>query len=126
ARFHGTLTDRLVGFYRSTFTDDDGEEHALAVTQFEATHAREAFPCFDEPELKAVFSMTLIVPEELTALSNAGELSNESLGDGRRRVVFADTMKMSTYIVAMVVGPLELTAPIDVNNTPVRIAHPPG
>jgi puromycin-sensitive aminopeptidase len=126
ARFRGRLNDRLVGFYRSTFTDDSGAEQALAVTQLEATHAREAFPCWDEPDFKAVFSVTLVVPEDLTALSNAGELSNELLGDGRRRVVFADTMKMSTYLVAFVVGRLALTPPVDVNNTPLRIAHLPG
>jgi puromycin-sensitive aminopeptidase len=126
ARFRGELNDKLVGFYRSTFTDDAGEDHAIAVTQFEATHAREAFPCWDEPEHKAVFSITLIVPEHLCALSNAGELSNEPLGDGRRRVVFADTMKMSTYLVAFVIGPLDLTHPIDVNHTPLRVAHQPG
>ena len=126
ARFRGVLNDRLVGFYRSTFTDDDGDEHKIAVTQFEATHAREAFPCWDEPELKAVFSVTLTVPEHLTALSNAGTLSDERLGDGRRRVVFADTMKMSTYLVAFVVGPLELTPPVGVDNTPLRVAHVAG
>ena len=126
ARFRGVLNDRLVGFYRSTFKDDDDNEHTIAVTQFEATHAREAFPCWDEPELKAVFSVTLIVPEPLTALSNAGTLSDEVLGDGRRRVVFADTMKMSTYLVAFIVGPLDVTAPVDVNNTPLRVAHVAG
>jgi len=125
-RFRGVLNDKLVGFYRSKYKDPDGVEHTLAVTQFEATHAREAFPCWDEPDFKAVFSITLIVPEDLTALSNAGELSNEVLGDGRRRVVFADTMKMSTYLVAFVVGPLDLTAPVDVDNTPLRVAHVPG
>jgi puromycin-sensitive aminopeptidase len=124
--FRGELNDRLVGFYRSTFTDQDGNEQALAVTQLEATYAREAFPCWDEPEFKAVFSVTLIVPEEFTALSNAGELSNELLGDGRRKVRFADTMKMSTYLVAFVVGPLALTPPVLVDNTPLRVAHLPG
>ena len=126
ARFHGALNDKLVGFYRSTFTDDSGTERAIAVTQLEATHAREAFPCWDEPEFKAVFSVTLVVPDGLTALSNARELSNEALGDGRRRVVFADTMKMSTYLVAFVIGKLELTPPVDVDNTPLRVAHVSG
>jgi puromycin-sensitive aminopeptidase len=124
--FRGVLNDKLLGFYRSTYTDDAGQEHTLAVTQFEATHARQAFPCWDEPEFKAVFAVTLIVPEELTALSNGGELVNETLGDGRRRVVFADTMKMSTYLVAFVIGPLELTAPVHVDNTPLCVAYVPG
>ncbi len=124
--FRGLLNDKLVGFYRSTFKDQSGTERAIAVTQLEATHAREAFPCWDEPEMKAVFSVTLIVAADLTALSNAGELSNELLDDGRRRVTFADTMKMSTYLVAFVIGPLEVTPPVIVDNTPLRVAHVPG
>src|SRR5262245_16358475 len=52
--FRGTLNDQLRGFYRSRFRDDAGKEHALAATQFEATDARRAFPCFDEPSFKAV------------------------------------------------------------------------
>jgi len=68
--FRGTLNDRMVGFYRSTYRDD-GEEHVIASTHFEATDARMCFPCWDEPDLKAVFGITLVVPEGLTALSNA-------------------------------------------------------
>ncbi|MBC8453225.1 MAG: M1 family peptidase, partial [Chloroflexi bacterium] len=47
--FTGILNDQLHGFYRSAFTDDGGVEHTIATTQFESTHARRAFPCFDEP-----------------------------------------------------------------------------
>jgi puromycin-sensitive aminopeptidase len=126
ARFSGVLNDKLTGFYRSTFTDDDGNEHVIAVTQFEATHARNAFPCWDEPELKAVFSVALVVDERLTALSNARELSKDPVGNGRERIQFADTMKMSTYLVAFVVGPLEATDPTDAGGTPLRLAHVPG
>jgi puromycin-sensitive aminopeptidase len=126
ARFRGELNDKLVGFYRSTFTDDDGHDHTIAVTQFEATHARKAFPCWDEPEAKAVFAVRLVVPEGLTAISNASEVSSEPNGDGRRRITFADTMKMSSYLVAFIVGPLELTQPVDVRGAPLRVAHPPG
>ena len=53
--FTGELNDRLRGFYRSRYTDMNGEERHLATTQFEATDARRAFPCWDEPALKAVF-----------------------------------------------------------------------
>jgi puromycin-sensitive aminopeptidase len=125
-RFRGVLNDKLTGFYRSTFTDDNGDEHTIAVTQFEATHARKAFPCWDEPELKAVYSITLVIAAGLTAVSNAGEVSNEAAADGRRRVTFADTMKISTYLVAFVVGPLEATAPLLIDGTPLRVVHPPA
>src|SRR5262245_52453551 len=84
ARFHGILNDKLVGFYRSRFTDQDGNEHWLATTQFEATHARQAFPCWDEPEMKAVFAVTLVVPEDLLAISNARELPSEPAAAGKR------------------------------------------
>ena len=59
--FQGTMNDKLRGFYRSTYTDEDGQEHTIATTQFEAADARRAFPCWDEPDLKAVFGITLVV-----------------------------------------------------------------
>src|SRR6516162_6047383 len=68
--FAGTLSDQLVGFYRATFTDDEGVEHRLASTQFEATDARRAFPCFDEPSLKATFDLTLVAAEGLGVYAN--------------------------------------------------------
>ncbi|MDQ4149684.1 MAG: M1 family metallopeptidase [Actinomycetota bacterium] len=126
AHFTGVLNDKLVGFYRSTFEDESGTEHLIATTQMEATHARQAFPCWDEPEFKATFAVTLIVPQELMALSNGLEVSNEITGDGRRKVTFAETMKMPTYLVAFVVGPLEATGEVDVRGTPLRVVYPPG
>ena len=70
--FTGTLNDDLRGFYRSVFSDDDGIEHTIATTQFEATDARRAFPCWDEPDFKATFRTTLVVDEGLIAVTNAG------------------------------------------------------
>jgi puromycin-sensitive aminopeptidase len=125
-RFRGVLNDRLHGFYRSTFTDADGVERAIAVTQFEATDARRAFPCWDEPALKAVFGISLVVDEDLLAISNAAEVERSPQGDGTVLVRFADTMKMSTYLVAFVVGPLEATDPVDVDGTPLRVVYPRG
>ncbi|MBI2709663.1 MAG: M1 family metallopeptidase, partial [Actinobacteria bacterium] len=125
-RFRGVLNDLLRGFYRSTFVGDDGEKHTIATTQFESTDARRAFPCWDEPDLKAVFSVTLVVDDGLLAISNGGEIGREATGDGRVRVRFAETIPMSTYLVAFVVGPLEATDPVDVDGTPLRIVHPPG
>ena len=124
--FTGTLNDQLRGFYRSTFTDDDGDERVIATTQFESTNARRAFPCWDEPDLKAAFEVTLVVPDDLMAVSSGAEISSQATGDGRREVAFAPTMEMSTYLLAFIVGPLEATEPVDVNGTPIRIIHPVG
>ncbi|HVF73789.1 MAG TPA: M1 family metallopeptidase, partial [Acidimicrobiales bacterium] len=126
ATFTGVIAESLRGWYRSTFTGDDGEVRTIATTQFEATDARRAFPCWDEPDRKAVFSVTLIVDHDLFAVSNGPIAEDEDLGNGKRQVRFADTMKMSTYLVALVVGPLVATEPLDVDGTPVRVVCVPG
>ena len=124
--FNGVLNDQLCGFYRSTYTDDAGATHTIATTQFESTDARRAFPCFDEPALKATFATTLVVEEGLLAVSNAAETDREALEDGRVRIRFATTMPMSTYLVAFVVGRLEATPVFDCGGVPVRVIHRPG
>ena len=124
--FDGILNDDLRGFYRSVYTDPDGNEKTIATTQFEATEARRAFPCWDEPDLKATFGVTLVVDDGLTTISNGAELDRQPAGDGKVAVRFADTMKMSTYLVAFIVGELEVTDTVDVDGTPLRIAFPPG
>jgi len=124
-RFRGVLNDKLRGFYRSTFKDSNGAEHTIATTQFESTDARRAFPCWDEPSLKATFAITLVVPEGLFAVSNAAVLTEARTGNGRRRVSFDHTMKMSTYLVAFIVGPLAATEAVDVDGVPLRVIAPP-
>src|SRR4029453_1052534 len=124
--FRGRLSDQLQGFYRSTYTDDAGVTNTIATTQFESTDARRAFPCWDEPDLKAVFGVTLVVDDGLLAISNGPEIGREPAGEGVSRVRFADTMEMSTYLVAFVVGPLEATEPVDVDGVPLRIVSRPG
>ena len=124
-RFRGVLNDKLHGFYRSTFKDSSGTERTIATTQFESTDARRAFPCWDEPELKATFAVTLVVPQGLLAVSNNAAVSDEPTGDGRRRVVFDRTMTMSTYLVAFIVGPLAATEAVDVDGVPLRVIAPP-
>jgi puromycin-sensitive aminopeptidase len=125
-RFRGVLNDKLRGWYRSTFKDGDGNEQVIATTQMEPVDARRAFPCWDEPDRKAVFAVTLVVAEGLLAISNGAQVSDEATGDGRRSVRFADTIPMSTYLVAFVVGPLEATSPVDVDGVPLRVVHVPG
>ena len=124
--FSGILNDKLHGFYRSTFKDEDGVEHVIATTQFEATDARRAFPCWDEPDRKAVFAVTLIVDDALAAISNSEVVEERDLGNGKRSVTFADTMRMSTYLVAFIVGPFEVTDPVDVDGVPLRVVCVPG
>jgi aminopeptidase N len=124
-RFSGTLNDKLRGFYRSTYTDDDGESHTIATTQFESVDARRAFPCWDEPDRKAVFEITLIVDRDVDAISNSPIVDVDRVGD-KNRVRFSPTMKMSTYLVAFVVGKLETTETVDVDGVPLRVVFTPG
>ena len=124
--FRGALNDKLAGFYRSVYTGGDGVEQVIATTQMEATDARRVFPCWDEPDRKAVFCVTLVVAEGLLAVSNGGVVEESPTGDGRVAVRFADTVPMSTYLVALVVGPLEATDPVDVDGVALRVVHVPG
>ncbi|MGH7934495.1 MAG: M1 family metallopeptidase [Candidatus Binataceae bacterium] len=123
--YRGILNDKLHGFYRSQYTDADGKTHVLATTQFESTDARRALPCWDEPALKSVFKITLVVDDNLTAISNAGVESERKIGEGKKEVVFKDTIRMSTYLLAFIVGEFEATAPVDAG-TPLRVVHVPG
>jgi puromycin-sensitive aminopeptidase len=123
--FDGILNDKLRGFYRSTYLDADGDEHVIATTQMQSTDCRRAFPCWDEPEFKAVFAISLDIDDDLTAISNGPEVER-TLAEGRALVRFADTIVMSSYLVAFVVGHLEMTDPVDVDGTPLRVVHVPG
>src|SRR5207253_9341564 len=123
--FSGTLNDKLRGFYRSTYKDERGATHSIAATQFEATDARRAFPCWDEPDFKAVFATTLVIDPELTAVSNTAVVE-ESVQSGKKVLRFADTIRMSTYLVAFVVGELEATDPVHVGRVPLRVWCIPG
>jgi puromycin-sensitive aminopeptidase len=125
--FSGILNDKLHGFYRSTYKGADGQDKPLASTQFESTDARRAFPCWDEPALKAVFQVTLVVDEKLTAISNARVMREKRLeSTGRKEVVFADSIKMSTYLVAFVVGEFEATEAVTAAGAPLRVCAVPG
>jgi puromycin-sensitive aminopeptidase len=124
--FRGVLNDLLRGFYRSTFVDEDGNPSVIATTQMQATDARRAFPCWDEPDLKATFDVSLVVDESLVAISNGPEASRTKREDGKHVVRFAETMVMSTYLVAFVVGPLEITDAPPVGGVPLRVVHVPG
>ncbi|MBU6431754.1 MAG: ERAP1-like C-terminal domain-containing protein [Nitrospirae bacterium] len=123
--FCGTLNDKLRGFYRSTYKDERGATHNLAATQFEATDARRAFPCWDEPDFKAVFATTLVIDPTLTAVSNT-RIAYETLAGGKMVLRFAETIKMSTYLVAFIIGRIEPTELRMVGQTPLRLWAVPG
>lgn len=126
-RFSGILNDKLHGFYRSKYKDEAGQEKTIATTQFEATDARRAFPCWDEPEYKAVFKITLVVDSGLTAISNSAVIAETPIAGGSKKSVeFADTIKMSTYLVAFIVGEFEGTEAVLADRTPIRIWCVPG
>ncbi len=99
-RFTGILNDKLRGFYLSQTA-----RRRYAVTQFEATDARRAFPSFDEPAYKAVFRITLVIDKNDTAISNGKIVSDTpGPGAGKHTLQFSDSPKMSSYLVAMMVG----------------------
>jgi aminopeptidase N len=98
--FTGILNDKLRGFYLV-----HGKTRDYASTQFESTDARRAFPAFDEPALKATFDISLSVDEDDTAISNGAIVSDTpGPGPGKHTLRFATSPKMSTYLVAMLVG----------------------
>ena len=119
--FTGKLSEQMRGFYRSGFTRPDGSKGVLATTQFESTSARRAFPCFDEPALKAVFEVTLDVAPGLTALSNMPVVETKG-----RRIRFAPSPVMPTYLLAFIVGELEVIEGKTKDGVPVRVYSTPG
>ncbi len=125
--FEGSLNDKLRGFYRSIYKNAEGEDVVLATTQFESTDARRAFPCWDEPAAKAVFQATLVIDEGLTAISNTAVVSEDPIpGTGKKAVVFADTIQMSTYLVAFIVGEFEASEAVPIDGKPLRVWAVPG
>lgn len=123
--FTGTLNDNMAGFYRSSFKGANGEKTWFATTQMEPTDARRAFPCFDEPALKAEFTVTLVADKKYTCLSNmdvSSETEIESKIDGSKKqaVKFNKSPVMSTYLLAFIVGELNY---IETKNfrVPIRV-----
>lgn len=123
--FRGVLNDKLRGYYRSSFVHNGTTKH-LATTQFEATDARRAFPCFDEPNIKAVFDVKLIVPESHVAISNTLPSAVAEHGAGFKAVTFKTTPKMSTYLLAFVSGELESIEKKTKSGILLRVFTTPG
>ncbi len=123
--FNGTLNDKMRGFYRSKY-NHNGKEKYIATTQFESTDARRAIPSFDEPSHKAIFDVTLMVPKNLTAISNTMESEILEHESGYKLVKFAPTPKMSTYLLAFLVGDFEYIEGKTKDGILVRVFTTPG
>tara|TARA_B100001123_G_scaffold416237_1_gene517604 strand:- start:7460 stop:10066 length:2607 start_codon:yes stop_codon:yes gene_type:complete len=119
--FSGILNDQLHGFYRSSYVDVDGQEKWMATTQLEATDARRAFPSWDEPSYKSTFNVTLIIPQDLVAISNMTIADEVSVDGETKKVVFNETPRMSTYLLAFIVGDFESIEAQGDNDTVVRV-----
>ncbi len=121
-KYAGVLNDELRGFYLGK----DKEGRKYAVTQFEATDARRAFPSFDEPDYKATFDLTVIADKRMSAISNGKVVSDTpGPGDARHTVKFATTAKMSSYLVALAVGQFEYLEG-EADGIPIRVWGAPG
>jgi puromycin-sensitive aminopeptidase len=119
-RFTGKLNDQLRGFYLVKTA-----RRNLAATQFEATDARRAFPCFDEPAMKATFALRLVVDRGDTAISN-GRIVSDTPGPGepKHTLAFSETPKMSSYLVAMAVGDFQCVEGSS-DGIPIRVCATP-
>lgn len=118
--FTGILNDKLRGFYLS-----ETPKRRYAVTQFEPTDARRAFPCFDEPAKKATFDITLIVDKGDTAISNERVVSDTpGPSDDKHTIKFAATKKLSTYLVALLVGDFQCVSGSS-DGIPIRVCATP-
>ena len=102
--FSGAITDAMHGLYPCYFTHD-GVKKQLFATQFESHHAREVFPCVDEPAAKATYDVTLKTAPDLTVLGNM-PIAESSEKDGALTTKFTTTPRMSSYLLAFVVGEL--------------------
>jgi puromycin-sensitive aminopeptidase len=107
----GKMTEGLRGLYPAGA--------GIAATQFEAADARRVFPCLDEPGFKAPWRLAVEAPMGLAVLSNGAPEREEDVGE-RRRVHFAETPPLPTYLVALVVGRVEALPPISIRKVPVR------
>ena len=118
--YTGILNDKLRGFYLSKTA-----KRNYAVTQFESTDARRAFPSFDEPAFKATYDISLTVDAGDTVISNTNMIADKPAGEGLHMVTFATTPKMSTYLVAFLVGDFKCVSG-EADGTPIRACATPG
>jgi len=125
--FEAPITDAMTGIYPCYWKDSESNPQKLFATQFESHHAREAFPCIDEPEAKAIFNLTLITQEGVEVLSNTPVKTQEkterdlSSPSSRLQTVFEPTPRMSTYLLAFVYGDMHKKTARTKSNVEVNV-----
>ncbi|KAL5020171.1 hypothetical protein ScPMuIL_003063 [Solemya velum] len=127
-KYQGKLSDSLSGFYKSSYKNKHGITRYLATTHFQPTEARAAFPCFDEPDLKANFSLSMVRDKDYISLFNMPLASSEPYMVGAHSYYldkFQSSVKMSTYLVAFVVCDYANLTDKTEHNTTVRVFAPP-
>ncbi|NWX75858.1 AMPE aminopeptidase, partial [Alca torda] len=123
-KFEGWLNGSLVGFYRTTYTEG-GEIKSIAATDHEPTDARKSFPCFDEPNKKATYTISIIHQETYQALSNMPVQQTVQLGNGWNRTTFEKSVPMSTYLVCFAVHQFQWIERISARGKPLRVYAQP-
>nr|XP_006119337.1 glutamyl aminopeptidase-like [Pelodiscus sinensis] len=123
-KFQGWLNGSLVGFYRTTYTEN-GVTKSIAATDHEPTDARKSFPCFDEPNKKATYTIIIIHKEPFQALSNMAVEQTVRLGDGWNRTTFQKSVPMSTYLVCFAVHQFDWVERKSARGIPLRIYAQP-
>ncbi|XP_023669966.2 aminopeptidase N-like [Paramormyrops kingsleyae] len=122
-KFKGELADDMEGFYRSEY-EEDGVKKIVATTQMQATYARKAFPCFDEPTMKASFYITIIHERGTVALSNGMDIESVNMtinNETVTRTTFEPTPQMSTYLLAFIVSDYTYISSAKKDNALIRI-----
>ena len=124
--FNGRLDTGILGFYKSVYTDEQGQSHKMATSKFQPTYARQAFPCFDEPSFKSNFTTTLVKPKEsrYVALSNMPVTSSkvDQPSEGLVEVTFQTTVPMVTYLAIFIVSDFEFIETVtQVHGIPLKV-----
>ena len=132
-KYVGLHNDQMAGFYRSQYTDMEGTKRYMVSTQMEPIDARRTLPCWDEPNRKAMFRVTLVVDPHLTALSNMPEESSKhvQIQSGaqtltKKEIVYETTPKMSSYLLAFVIGEFDYISTHSERGVTIRVYTPPG
>mgnify|MGYP001610650864 CR=1 FL=1 len=121
--FKGKITESLSGIYLSKY-EHHGKQNKIITTQCEAPYARKIFPCFDEPDKKATFDISVIINKSLKAISNM-PIKSESIENNKRKVQFKTTPKMPTYLFYLGIGEFEFIEDA-YRNTKLRVITTPG